>query len=58
MTRVTGSALIVTPCCHAQYSTPQYGSMNFSAFAYWTPGFDSYLPPIAEIPNEINSFLP
>jgi hypothetical protein len=38
MTRITGHSLIATPCCHAQYSTPRYGSMNFSAFAYWTDG--------------------
>jgi hypothetical protein len=38
MTRITGHSLIATPCCHTQYSTPQYGSINFSAFAYWTDG--------------------
>jgi hypothetical protein len=38
MTRITGHSLIATPCCRAQYSTPRYGSMNFSAFAYWTDG--------------------
>jgi hypothetical protein len=38
MTRITSHSLIATPCCHAQYSTPRYGSMNFSALAYWTDG--------------------
>lgn len=38
MTRITGHSLIATPCFYAQYSTPRYGSMNFSALAYWTDG--------------------
>ncbi len=38
MTRITGHSLIATPCCHTQYSTPRYGSMNFSAWEYWSDG--------------------
>ena len=38
MTRITGYFLIATPCCHSQYTTPRYGSLNFSANAYWTDG--------------------
>ena len=38
MTRTTGHTLIATNCCRTLYATPQYGSMNFSAFLYWTDG--------------------
>ena len=38
MTRITGHSLIATPCCRTLYSTPRYGSINLSAFAYWTDG--------------------
>ena len=39
MTRITGNSLIATPCCRSIYSTPRYGSVNFSASAYWTDGY-------------------
>ena len=39
MTRITGNSLIATPCCRSIYSTPKYGSVNFSASAYWTDGY-------------------
>ena len=38
MTRITGSHVIQTPCCGAQYRTPAYGSINLSAQEYWTDG--------------------
>jgi hypothetical protein len=38
MTRITGSNVIQTPCCGAQYRTPAYGSINLSAQEYWTDG--------------------
>ena len=38
MTRIAGYSVIATHCCRSLYSTPRYGSMNFSAWAYWTDG--------------------
>ena len=38
MTRITGTQIIETPCCRAQYSTPAYGSINLTAHEYWTDG--------------------
>jgi hypothetical protein len=39
MTRIVGARIMAAPCCGAHYSAPQYGSMNFSAFEYWTDGW-------------------
>lgn len=39
MTRIVGKSLIGTPCCHSVYYTPLYGSINYSATAYWTDGY-------------------
>ena len=39
MTRIAGYTLNATPCCGAIYSTPRYRSMNFSAWEYWTDGY-------------------
>ena len=38
MTRISGTQIIETPCCRAQYSTPAYGSINLTAHEYWTDG--------------------
>ena len=38
MTIVSGYNLNTTPCCGAQYATPRYASMNFTAWAPWTDG--------------------
>lgn len=39
MTRVRGVRIMAAPCCGAQYAFPNYVSMNFSAFEYWTDGW-------------------
>lgn len=39
MTRIAGYYLNITPCCGATYSTPRYRSINFSAWEYWTDGY-------------------
>lgn len=39
MTIVSGQKILAAPCCGARYSAPQYRSMNFSAFEYWTDGW-------------------
>lgn len=39
MTRISGYYIKALPCCGAQYSTPRYRSMNFSAWEYWTDGY-------------------
>ncbi len=39
MTRVRGVRILAAPCCGAQYAYPQYVSINFSAFEYWTDGW-------------------
>ena len=36
MTMVRGVRIVAAPCCGAQYALPNYMSMNFSAFAFWT----------------------
>ena len=38
MTRISGTRIIETPCCKTQYSTPAYGSVNLSAYEFWTDG--------------------
>jgi hypothetical protein len=38
MTRISGTRIIEVPCCRAQYSTPAYGSINLTAYEYWTDG--------------------
>ena len=38
MTRTAGTSLIATPCCRSLYTTPRYGSVNFSAYLFWTDG--------------------
>ncbi|QTX21552.1 hypothetical protein [Comamonas aquatica] len=39
MTMVRGVRIVASPCCGAQYALPNYMSMNFSAFAFWTDGW-------------------
>lgn len=39
MTRVRGVQILAAPCCGAKYSFPNYLSMNFSAFEFWTDGW-------------------
>lgn len=39
MTSISGYSMIATTCCRTLYSTPRYSSMNFSAFAHWTDGY-------------------
>ena len=39
MTIVRGVRIMAAPCCGAQYAFPNYVSMNFSAFEYWTDGW-------------------
>lgn len=48
MTMVRGILVLVAPCCGAQYAFPNYVSMNFSAFAYWTDGWRESSP----MPND------
>jgi hypothetical protein len=38
MTRISGTRIIESPCCQTQYSTPDYGSVNLSAYEFWTDG--------------------
>lgn len=38
MTIVSGFNINTNPCCGAQYATPCYASMNFTARAHWTDG--------------------
>ena len=38
MTRTSGTSIIAAPCCRAKLATPQYGSINLSAFEDWTDG--------------------
>jgi hypothetical protein len=42
MTRVSGTNIIKTPCCGALMSTPSYSSLNFSAWEFWTDGYNDY----------------
>jgi hypothetical protein len=46
MTIIAGCNIHATPCCGSRYSTPNYRSMNFSAWEYWTDGWreDSLMP--------------
>lgn len=39
MTRITGYLIKVNPCCGAFYSAQRYGSINLSAWSYWTDGY-------------------
>lgn len=39
MTTVRGVRILSAPCCGAQYASPNYMSMNFSAYEYWTDGW-------------------
>lgn len=39
MTMVRGVRIVTAPCCGAQYALPNYMSMNFSAFEFWTDGW-------------------
>lgn len=40
MTIIRGSRTFAAPCCGARYAFPNYVTMNFSAFEYWTDGWD------------------
>lgn len=48
MTTIAGSNINATPCCGSLYRTPNYRSMNFSAFEYWTDGWRHFSP----MPND------
>lgn len=39
MTLIRGARIIEAPCCRARYSAPNYLSMNFMAWEYWTDGW-------------------
>lgn len=39
MTMIRGSRIMAAPCCGAQYRFPNYLSMNYSAWEYWTDGW-------------------
>ena len=39
MTIVRGVRIAAAPCCGAHYALPNYRSMNFTAWAYWTDGW-------------------
>jgi hypothetical protein len=38
MSNVSGYSIIKSPCCGSLFTTPQYGSINWSAKEYWTDG--------------------
>lgn len=38
MARISGTRLIMVPCCGLLYSTPAYASINFTAHEHWTDG--------------------
>lgn len=40
MTIINGSRTFAAPCCGNLYRFPNYISMNFSAFEYWTDGWN------------------
>lgn len=40
MTILQGDRAYAAPCCGARYAFPNYVTMNFSAFEYWTDGWD------------------
>lgn len=48
MTIVRGVRILAAPCCGAGYKLPNYVSMNFSAFEYWTDGWREFSP----MPND------
>jgi hypothetical protein len=49
MTIISGLRIVTTPCCGRYYSLPNYRTMNFSAFEYWTDGWsDGALMPVGE----------
>ena len=49
MTIISGVRLMRAPCCGRIFSFPNYRSMNFSAFEYWTDGWsDGALMPVGE----------
>lgn len=48
MTIVRGVRILAAPCCGARYQFPNYVSMNFSAFEYWTDGWREFSP----MPND------
>lgn len=48
MTIVRGRRVLATPCCGAHFAFPNYSSMNFSAFEYWTDGWRELSP----MPND------
>ncbi len=39
MTIIRGVRIVAAPCCGMRYAAPQYLSMNFMAFGYWTDGW-------------------
>ena len=39
MTKSIGAITLAAPCCGARYAYPNYTSMNFMAWAYWTDGW-------------------
>ncbi|MBY0240259.1 MAG: hypothetical protein K2X55_13180 [Burkholderiaceae bacterium] len=49
MTIISGVRVMCSPCCGKYFSFPNYRSMNFSAFEYWTDGWsDGVLMPVGE----------
>ena len=48
MTKVRGVRIVAAPCCGAKYALPNYMSMNFSAFEFWTDGWRDGSP----MPND------
>lgn len=39
MTMIRGARIIEAPCCGKRYSSPNYLSMNFMAWEFWTDGW-------------------
>lgn len=49
MTIISGVRVMRSPCCGKHYAFPNYRSMNFCAFEYWTDGWsDGTLMPVGE----------
>lgn len=49
MSIISGVRVMRSPCCGNYYAFPNYRSMNFSAFEYWTDGWrDGALMPVGE----------
>lgn len=46
MTIIRGVRILEAPCCGERYAAPNYLSMNFMAYAYWTDGWrdESLMP--------------